>query len=113
MIEDHTLFFFNIFEISCATYNQFVCKLQPTMNSHTYKLKLVKCFNLVFGTSHSSFYNFSNEEFFNLTPDKIYAYLANKAFGTTQPLDTDKSTQDRSNSIEYAKKAISYFMPKN
>ena len=34
-----------------------------------------------------------------------------KLFRTTQPLDTDKSTQGRSNSKEYAKKAISYFMP--
>ena len=40
---------------------------------------------------------------FNLTPDPIYAYLANKAFGTTQPLDIDKPTQGRTNFIEYAK----------
>ena len=48
---------------------------------------------------------------FNLTPDQIYAYLANKALGTTQPLDRNKPTQSKSNSIEYAKKAILYFMP--
>ena len=81
------------------------------MNSHTYKPQLVKCFNLTFGTSHGNSHNFSNEELFNLTPDHIYAYLANKAFGTTQSLDTDKPTQIRSNSIEYAKKRILYFMP--
>ena len=81
------------------------------MNNHTYKPKLVNTFNLAFGTSHGNSYNFSNEELFNLTPDHIYAYLANKAFETIQPLDTDKPTQGRSNSIEYAKKAILYFMP--
>ena len=81
------------------------------MSSHTYKPELVKCFNLSFGTSHDKHYNFSNEELFHLTPDHIYAYLAYKAFGTTQPSDTDKPTKGRSNSIEYAKKAISYFMP--
>ena len=81
------------------------------MSSHAYKPKFVKCFNLALGTSHGNFYNVSNEELFNLTPDHFYAYLANKAFGTTQPWDTDKSTQGRFNSLEYAKKRISYFMP--
>ena len=71
--------------------------------THTYKPKS--------DISQGNSYNFTNEELFNLTPDYIDTYLANKAIGTTQPLDTDEPSQGRSNSIEYAKKAILYFMP--
>ena len=76
----------------------------------TYIYKSVRCFNLALGTSHWNGYNFSNEELLNLTPDHIYAYLSFKIFGTSTPIDSDKPTQDRSNSIEYAKKVILYFM---
>ena len=70
-----------VFQILYENYNQFVEKLQPSMNSHTYKPELVKCFNLTFGISHDKSYNFSNEELFNLTPDHIYAYLEIKLLG--------------------------------
>ena len=100
-----------VLSIFYVNYNQFVEKLQPTMNSHVYKPELVKCFNLSFGASHGNSCDFSNSELFNLTPDHIYAYLPNKTLGIIQPSDTDKPTQGRSNSIEYSKKAILYFMP--
>jgi len=41
----------------------------------------------------------------------IYAYLAEKVYGTPTPTDTDVPTHGRSNTIAFAKKAISFFMP--
>ena len=81
------------------------------MSTHIHKLELVRCFKLASGKSDGNRYIFSNEELLNLTPDHIYPYLSFKAFGTSTPLESNKPTQDRSNSIEYAKKVISYFMP--
>ena len=80
------------------------------MSTQIYKSELVRCFNLAFGTSHRNGYNFSNEELLHLTLDHIYAYLSFKVVGTSTPLESDKPTQGRSNSIECAKKAILYFM---
>ena len=82
------------------------------MNSDIYEPKLVKCFNLAFGTSNGNPHNFSNEAVFNLTPDHFYFYLANKGFGTTQPLDTDKPSQGRSNFDEMCQKSNFVFHTK-
>jgi hypothetical protein len=48
---------------------------------------------------------------FTLTPEDIYAFLATKVYGVPNPSPTAHPTNDRSASLEFAKKAISYFMP--
>ena len=99
---------------TCCTQNSTVfTKIRLTMSNQgtqIYKLELIKCFNLAFGTNHDASYNFSDGELFEFTPAHIYSCLALKVFGTTSPLATDKPTQGRSSTIEYSKKAISYFM---
>ena len=70
-------------------------------------------FILAFSISHGNGYNFSNKELLSLTPDHIYAYLSFKVFGTSTPLENDKPTQDRSNSIEYSKKKHSVIFAKS
>ena len=94
-----------------AKYYQFIDNIQPN-NEHTnLKSELGRCFNLACSTNHGNECYFSNKELLNSTPDHIYAYMSFKVFGTITPLESDKSTQGRSNSIEYAKKAILYLMP--
>lgn len=81
-------------------------------NKKSYKKHLLRCMNLVKGTNHSVEYNFSAEELFELTPDEIVRYFCVLAYGTETPdLNTDHPTSARSNTLEYAKKAISSFMP--
>ena len=81
-------------------------------NKKNYKKHLTKCMNLVKGTAHDNDYNFSNEELFTLRPAEIKRYLSLLAYGDEHPdLIEDFPTVGRSSSLEYAKKAISYFMP--
>jgi hypothetical protein len=56
-------------------------------------------------------YHPSEEELFTLTPEDIYAFLATKGYGVTNPSPTAHPTNGRSASLEFSKKAISYFMP--
>ena len=77
----------------------------------TYKKCLVNCMNLAFGTNHIWTYMFSNDELFQLTPEYAYAYMCTYAFGTATPCADDSPTFARSNTIEVAKKAISFYMP--
>ena len=77
-----------------------------------YKKHLVKCFNLVNETNHTKEHNFTIEELYTLRPQGIKRYLCLLAYGDEFPdLDVDLPTVGRSNSLEFAKKAISYFMP--
>ena len=76
-----------------------------------YKPYLVKCMNLVKGTNHTIEYNFSDQELFTLTPHEIKRYLATLSYGIEDPSPTDLPTTGRASTLEFAKKAISYYMP--
>ena len=67
--------------------------------------------NYTFGTNHPREYKFSQEELLQLKPEHIYAYMAMQVYGTPNPTDDDNPTLGRSSSLEYCKKAISFFMP--
>ena len=68
--------------------------------------------NLVNGTNHSNNYNFSNDELYALCPDHIKQYLALMLYGIEDPnTEIDLPVHGRSSSLEFAKKAISFFMP--
>ena len=56
-------------------------------------------------------YQFSIEELGQLTPEDVYRWMAVKAYGIEDPGPDDNPTDGRSSSLEYYKKAISYFMP--
>ena len=83
----------------------------PQDKKKLYKPYLVKCMNLVKGTNHTIEYNFSNEELFTLTPHEIKRYLATLSYGIEDPSPTDLPTTGRASTLEFAKKAISYYMP--
>ena len=83
-----------------------------TRNRKSYKKYLVDCLNLVNGTSHSKDHSFTDNELYELTPEKIIRYLAFLSYGKEDPdIDTEFPTHGRSSSLEFAKKAISSFMP--
>ena len=65
----------------------------------------------MFNTSHDHSHIFSNDELFQLTPEHIYGFLADKVFGTSSPSEDCKPTYGRASSMEFTKKAISFYMP--
>ena len=76
-----------------------------------YRSSLLKCMNYSFGTTHPKEYKFSNEELLQLNPDHIYLFMANQVYGKPDPTDNDNPINGQSSTLEYIKKAISYFMP--
>ena len=79
--------------------------------SKRYKSYLVECYNLSFGTDFGKDYSFRNEELFQLTPLHVSHYFAKLAYGTIAPGAEDFPTECRSSTLNFAKKAISYYMP--
>ena len=62
-------------------------------------------------TTYTKETTFTQERLLQLTDEDIYEWLANKAYGTPRPSSNDNPILCRSNTLEYAKKAVSYFMP--
>ena len=79
----------------------------------TYWPYLVK----VMGFHHARVYNpktqamFEQDELGSLTPEAVKKFLCTMAYGTAEPGPDALPTNGRSSSVEFAKKAISYFMP--
>ena len=68
--------------------------------------------NLVNSTNHPNDHNFSDDDLYALTPVQIKKYLCLLAYGKEDPdIDVDLPTACRSSNLEFAKKAISSFMP--
>jgi len=77
-----------------------------------YKPYLNRCMNLVRDTDHPKTYEYSDEELYTLRPEEIVQFFGIIAYGNEHPnLQTDNPTNGRSSTLEYAKKAISYYMP--
>ena len=72
---------------------------------------VVDAMNTSFGTAHPKDHTFTDDELLALTPEHIYAYLATKAYGTPNPTDANNPTLLCSNTLQYMKKALSYYMP--
>ena len=63
-------------------------------------------------TNHPKTHSFENHELLALTPEDIYKFMAKKAFGKPDPnLEVDQPVCGQSSSLEFTKKAISFFMP--
>ena len=77
-----------------------------------YKKHLVRCMNMINETTYQDDHNFSDEVLYTLTPAHIKRYLCHLAYGKEEPdFDTDLPTECRSSNLEFAKKAISSYMP--
>ena len=84
----------------------------PSAQNHTrYKKYMVSLYNHAFETNHPKDHEFTNEELFPLRPEHVYAHFANMAYGTPSPSADDYPIKCRSSTLEFAKKAISNFMP--
>ena len=93
--------------------------LQPIIMTATeetkirrYKVSLVGLWNMVHRTTYTVDHSFTNEDLFTITPEQVARYMCLKAYGNESPnLSTEMPTAGRSSSLEFAKKAISFFMP--
>ena len=54
---------------------------------------------------------FTDEELIELQPTTIVGWMCLKVYGTSQPSATDLPSKGRSSSLEYYKKALSWYMP--
>jgi hypothetical protein len=76
-----------------------------------YRPHLVRLWNFSHNTSYDKHQTFTQEELLTITPEEIYAFCAYKVYGIPNPSESDNPTKGRSSSIEFSKKAISFFMP--
>ena len=76
-----------------------------------YKANLVKCMEFLDGHQHSTDQEFTNERLNALTPLDIYRWLASIAYGMDDPGPEDDPVHARWTSLQYYKKAISFFIP--
>jgi hypothetical protein len=84
---------------------------EPTQ-SPVYKSVLIAMMSYRDGIEYSKSYEFSPDDFGEVTPeDGVYKWLAMKVYGHPDPNNDDNPTHGRSSSLEYYKKAFSYFMP--
>ena len=54
---------------------------------------------------------FTQEQLLTITPEQLCRWMKKKVYGTPDPGPEDKPTEGRASSIQFAKKAISSFMP--
>ena len=87
------------------------CNMPSAENLTRYKKCLVSLYNNAFDTDYSKDHQFTDEELFALQPEHVYSYFCQMTYGTPTPLETDRPSKCRSSTLEFAKKAISSFMP--
>ena len=56
---------------------------------------------------------FTEQQLLSITPEDLRRWMCVTAYGVAEPSPEDRPTQGRSISLENAKKAISFFMPRN
>ena len=79
--------------------------------SDTYRKSLIAFWNYTHNIRLQAEHILTEEELLTVTPTQLYAFFAYKAYGIPNPNEHDNPTFGRSSSIEFHKKAISFFMP--
>jgi hypothetical protein len=102
---------YNFFCTRSSYYN-----MQPHQSDSKTKARycsnLVSFMNFTHGTDLPATSSFTDEELFCITPELVYAFFAKKVYGTATPnYAMDNPTEGRSDTLKFAKKAISFFMP--
>ena len=85
--------------------------LNEPLQCKRYKSILLSMMSYKYGIIYGKDYEFSDEQLSEIQPDDIYKWMALKVFGQPDPSHDDNPTLGRSTSLEYYKKAISFFMP--
>ena len=63
------------------------------------------------GIQYELYHDFTKRYLGAITPPVIFRCMCLKVYGNPDPDPNNNPTQDRSSSIAYAKKAMSYFIP--
>jgi hypothetical protein len=74
-----------------------------------YHATLIRFMTFTNGIAYAKDHQFVQDELAPLTPDDVARWMCQKAYGTPEP--DANPTQARSSSLEYWKKAISFYMP--
>ena len=85
--------------------------LNEPLQCKRYKSILLSMMSYKYGIIYGKDYEFSDEQLSEIQPDDIYKWMALKVFGQPDPSHDDNPTLGCSTSLEYYKKAISFFMP--
>ena len=87
--------------------------LQGQDQYKSYKPSLIQLLNHIDKptTPYTTQTQFTADRLLQITDKQVYEWLAIRAYGVPNPGAEDKPTFARSNSIQYSKKAVSYFMP--
>ena len=83
----------------------------PRPLAEQYRPSLIQLMSFKDSTQYQRDRQFTNEELATITPEVIVRWMCLKVYGMPDPSPNDRPTEGRSNSLEFAKKAISFFMP--
>lgn len=76
-----------------------------------YKRVLLQFMKFRDGVDYDNGHHFTNAELGTIVPVEIVRWMCVKVYGMPDPGAHDNPTEGRSSSLEYFKKALSYFMP--
>jgi hypothetical protein len=80
-----------------------------------YRIHLVRLMEFIDGVAREKYPNdmmFAEHKLLEITPEDIERHFKNMAYGTPAPGPNDKPIHCRSSSLEFAKKSISFFLPR-
>eukprot|EP00644_Phytophthora_capsici_P010217 jgi/Phyca11/9792/fgenesh1_pm.PHYCAscaffold_41_\ len=77
-----------------------------------YKADLVRLMSFKDGISYGSDHTFTTEALLQITPSDVCRWMNKRAYGDSDPTDDMKPVHARSSTLEFAKKAVSSFMPR-
>ncbi|OWZ03196.1 hypothetical protein PHMEG_00025112 [Phytophthora megakarya] len=77
-----------------------------------YKAELVKFMSFKDDSTYATDHTFTMESLLEITPGHICHWMNKRAYGEPEPSDDAKPVSARSSTLEFAKKAISSFMPR-
>lgn len=79
-----------------------------------YKRLLKRFMEFTDKTTYGDDYEFATISLTSLSPSDVYRFLATQAYGVSNPVQgVHEPTACRASSLQYYKKALSYFMPRN
>ncbi|OWZ02107.1 hypothetical protein PHMEG_00026388 [Phytophthora megakarya] len=77
-----------------------------------YKPELTRFMSFKDSIVYSNDYVFTMDELLRITPDHVCRWMNQQAYGDPEPNELMKPVHRRSSTLEFAKKAISSFMPR-
>ena len=81
-------------------------------NHEKYKTHLVEMMSFLDGTKYHRNFEFTRERLLLLTDEDVARFFNYKAYGIAEPSKNDRPLRMRSSTLAYAKKAISFYMPR-